>query len=67
MKERARAIIMKPSDVERLRGSAAPDTHLVRYDRANSAPKRAKVREVLDVDCPDCWASAGDPCVPIHN
>jgi hypothetical protein len=56
-----------PSELERLRGDSAPTTHLARYERASRAPKRAKVREVLDVDCPDCWASAGDPCVKVES
>jgi hypothetical protein len=54
--------ILTIADMSRLRGSAAPSTHLARYDLANGAPARAEVKNVLDVACPDCGAVAGVPC-----
>jgi len=56
--------IMKPSDIENLRGNAQPQTHLARYDAANSAPPRAAVRFVLDIECPEeeCGADVGEQC-----
>jgi hypothetical protein len=54
--------IMRPSDIERLRGQAAKSTHLARYEHANDAPARAEVTSVLDVACPHCGVDAGAQC-----
>ncbi len=59
--------IMKPSDLHRLKGSSNGNTHLARYDFANNAPVRARVNEVLDVECPDCGSESGKACIPLSS
>lgn len=49
---------LRPADLKRLRGEAAPTTHLARYEAANNAG----VGCVLDVPCIDCGAPTRKAC-----
>ncbi len=52
--------LMRPADLERLRGEARPSTHLARYELANDRGARC----VLDEPCPegDCGAGPHVQC-----
>jgi hypothetical protein len=52
--------ILRPSDINRLRGDAKPRTHLARYELANNR----HAHRVLDEPCPesDCGAAPGSQC-----
>lgn len=45
-------MIVRISDIKRLRGDAPKKTHLARYDRAVTQ----QAKRVLHVSCPDCGA-----------
>lgn len=48
-----------PNDMSRLKGDAAPTTHLRRYTLANNAGEKA----VLDVHCDECGAAERMQCI----
>jgi hypothetical protein len=50
--------VMTPRDLQRLRGEAAPSTHLARYELANDLGARV----VLDEPCPCCGAHVRVAC-----